>query len=132
MLQDSIIKQRFLLCNTIEEKIALEQVLERTSQLYRQAHNERRQLVNTWKEAVAQMTQREKNIKDVEIETVRAKNYTDTCHAAQAKHSRLLDMKKIENLDTEYQISELNLATSDLKNRLNKLEEILASKKNEV
>lgn len=65
-MQDSINKQQVLLLNAYEEKSSLEQMLERTSQLYRQAHNERRQLVNTWKEAVNQMNQREKDINETE------------------------------------------------------------------
>lgn len=110
----------------------MEQVLERTSQLYRRAHNERRQLVNIWKEAVSQMNQREKDIRDVEMEIARAKDYTKTCLSSQVKQSQILDMKKDENMESELKISELNIATSDLRNRLNKLEEILTLKSNEV
>lgn len=49
-----------------EERKSLEVLLDRTSQLYRQAHGERRNLVNTWKDAVNQMNQREKDIRDIE------------------------------------------------------------------
>lgn len=52
--------------NMYEEKKSLEVLLDRTSQLYRQAHMERRNLVNTWKDAVSQMNQREKDIRDIE------------------------------------------------------------------
>ena len=49
------------------EQISLENNLEKTAQLYRQAHAERRTMVNTWKEAVNQMNQREKDITQLEL-----------------------------------------------------------------
>jgi hypothetical protein len=65
-IQLSITKNRTILVNTYQEQKSLEQTLERTSQLYRQLHVERRHLVETWKEAINQMNQREKNINETE------------------------------------------------------------------
>lgn len=62
MLQSSLSQQRHVLIEINEEQRSLENVLDRTSQLYRQAHQERRNLVNTWKEAVQSMRSRDKEI----------------------------------------------------------------------
>lgn len=70
-LQKTLSDQRQVLIEVNEEQRSLENVLDRTSQLYRQAHQERRNLVNTWKEAVVSMRSRDK-----EIETKEKVNFT--------------------------------------------------------
>lgn len=61
-MQKNLSQQRHVLIEVNEEQRSLENVLDRTSQLYRQAHLERRNLVNTWKEAVVSMRSRDKEI----------------------------------------------------------------------
>lgn len=65
-LQTAIIKQKSILLNTIQEHKSMTSVLEKTRLLYQQAHVERKDLVNTWKEAVHQMNHRTKDIQHAE------------------------------------------------------------------
>ena len=83
LLHEAITKQRAVLVNLYEERKSLELLLERTSQLYRQAHLERRHLVSTWKDAVTQMNQREKDIKEAELEVDNAKKVSQQKHVYQ-------------------------------------------------
>lgn len=52
LMHESIVKKQKELVKVYEEKKALELLLERTGQLYRQSHAERRHLVQTWKESI--------------------------------------------------------------------------------
>lgn len=54
-VQANITKQRKLLTECFEEERSLENMIHRTAQLYRQAHAERKLLVERWKEAVETM-----------------------------------------------------------------------------
>lgn len=131
-MHDAIVKQKGVLVNLYEERKSLELLLERTSQLYRQAHLERRQLVNTWKDAVNQMNQREKEIKDTENEIESAKKVSDEKNAALKREEMVMKLKQDENRDIELYIQELNITSSDLRNRLLKLEDIIGLKSSEV
>lgn len=134
-----------------EERKSLEVLLDRTSQLYRQAHGERRNLVNTWKDAVNQMNQREKDIRDIEKvllklfffgkcynqilffqEINKAKAFTQNKLKILQKEETSLNIQREENFELELLIQELNIGSSDLKNRFNKLEEAINLKSSEV
>lgn len=118
--------------NLYEERKSLELLLERTSQLYRQAHLERRQLVNTWKDAVSQMNQRETEIKDTENEIESAKKISTEKSAALTREEAVLKLKQDENREVEMYIQELNITSSDLRNRHLRLEDIIVLKSSEV
>lgn len=132
LLHEAITKQRAVLVNLYEERKSLELLLERTSQLYRQAHLERRQLVNTWKDAVTQMNQREKDIKEAELEVDNAKKVSEQKHEALMREESVIKLKQSENREIELFIQELNITSSDLRNRLIKLEDIIVLKNSEV
>lgn len=132
LTHEAIVKQKAFLINIYEEKKALELLLERTGQLYRQAHLERRQLVSTWKDAVNQMNQRETEIKDTEAEIVSAKKVSAEKLALLNREEAAMQLKQYENKDTEYQIQELNMKSSDARNRLLKLEDAVALKSSEL
>lgn len=132
LLHDAIVKKQLVLVNVYEEKKALELLLERTGQLYRQAHFERRQLVSTWKDAVNQMNLREKEIKETEAEIEIAKKVSTEKHAALKREEMALKLKQDENRETEYHIQELNITSSDLRNRLLKLEDSVVLKNSEL
>jgi coiled-coil domain-containing protein 39 len=110
----------------------MELLLERTSQLYRQAHLERRQLVSTWKDAVTQMNQREKDIKEAETEVDNAKKVSAQKQEALVHEESVMRGKQIENREIEMYIQELNITQSDLRNRLLKLEDTITLKNSEV
>lgn len=132
LLHEAIIKKKVVLVNAYEEKKACELLLERTSQLYRQAHMERRHLVNTWKDAVNQMNQRETEIKETEAEIEIARKVSTDKRAALMREEMVLKLKQDENRMTELQIQELNITSSELRNRLLRLEETVAIKNSEL
>jgi histone acetyltransferase (RNA polymerase elongator complex component) len=121
-----------VLINLYEERKSLELLLERTSQLYRQAHSERRQLVNTWKDAVNQMNQREIDIKETEMEVENAKKISDDYNVALKREEAIMSLKQKENYEIELTTQELNITISDLKSHLLKLEDVIALKDSEV
>lgn len=132
LLHESIIKKRSTLVNAYEEKKALELLLDRTSQLYRQAHMERRNLVNIWKEAVSQMNQREEEIMETEVEITNFRKVIAEKRASLEHQEEILKAKQIENRETEIYIQELNITSSNLRNRLLKLEESIRLKCSEL
>lgn len=110
----------------------MELLLERTSQLYRQAHLERRQLVNTWKDAVNQMNQREREIKETESSVEEAKKTSAERIEVLKQEEAIMKLKQDENREIELYIQELNIASSDLRNHLIKLDDVIALKNSEV
>ena len=132
LLHEAIVKKQGILVNVYEEKKSLELLLERTGQLYRQAHLERRHLVSTWKDAVNQMNQREKEIRETEMEIENAKKVTSEKRAELQREEMILKLKEDENRETEYLIQKLNINSSDLRNRLLRLEDSIARKSSEL
>jgi coiled-coil domain-containing protein 39 len=114
-MQTAITKQRAVLISTYEEQKSLEQILERTSQLYRQAHLERRQLVETWKEAVGQMNQRERHIEETEKELDQARQRTAQKREVLKQHTDQLAAQELANREEEFAIGELNATASKLR-----------------
>uniref|UniRef100_A0A8D8C9K0 Coiled-coil domain-containing protein 39 n=1 Tax=Culex pipiens TaxID=7175 RepID=A0A8D8C9K0_CULPI len=131
ILEDKVSKRRTTLVALAEEYRSLEQVLERTSQLYRQAHTERRQLVLTWKEAVKHMNQREEDIKEVEGEIDRAREFSDLLSEDLKAQDEFLEEQQRNNREIELGIAELNVEVSKLRNRLNALTDNVQLKTNE-
>lgn len=132
LLYEAIVKQQVILVAAYEEKKALELLLERTGQLYRQAHLERRHLVSTWKDAVNQMNQRESEIKEAEADIESARKISDEKLAALKREEAVLKLKQDDNRDTEFFIQELNITSSELRNRLLKLEDSVGLKSSEL
>ncbi|XP_058447659.1 coiled-coil domain-containing protein 39 [Malaya genurostris] len=131
ILEGKVSKRRATLVELTEEYRSLEQVLERTSQLFRQAHNERRQLVLTWKEAVNHMNQREDDIKTVEEEVERAREMSDLLNEDLQAQVDFLEEQQRNNKEIEIGIAELNVEVSKLRNRLNGLTDSVQLKTNE-
>ncbi|XP_039452121.1 coiled-coil domain-containing protein 39 [Culex pipiens pallens] len=131
ILEDKVSKRRTTLVALAEEYRSLEQVLERTSQLYRQAHTERRHLVLTWKEAVKHMNQREEDIKEVEGEIERAREFSDLLSEDLKAQDEFLEEQQRNNREIELGIAELNVEVSKLRNRLNALTDNVQLKTNE-
>uniref|UniRef100_A0A1Q3FT41 Coiled-coil domain-containing protein 39 n=1 Tax=Culex tarsalis TaxID=7177 RepID=A0A1Q3FT41_CULTA len=131
ILEDKVSKRRTTLVALAEEYRSLEQVLERTSQLYRQAHTERRHLVLTWKEAVKHMNQREEDIKEVENEIERAREFSDLLNEDLKAQDEFLEEQQRNNTEIELGIAELNVEVSKLRNRLNALTDNVQLKTNE-
>ncbi|XP_055635842.1 coiled-coil domain-containing protein 39 isoform X2 [Toxorhynchites rutilus septentrionalis] len=131
ILEDKVSKRRTSLVGLTEEYRSLEQVLERTSQLYRQAHQERRHLVLTWKEAVKHMNQREGDIKMVEAEIDSAREMSELLSEDLRAQVEFLEEQQRNNKEIEIGIAELNVEVSKLRNRLNVLTDSVQLKTNE-
>ncbi|XP_058825431.1 coiled-coil domain-containing protein 39 [Topomyia yanbarensis] len=131
ILEVKVSKRRTTLVDLAEEYRSLEQVLERTSQLYRQAHSERRQLVLTWKEAVKHMNQREEDIKTVEAEIERARELSALLNEDLQAQVDFLEEQQRNNREIEIGIAELNVDASKLRNRLNTLTDHVQLRTNE-
>ncbi|XP_050086776.1 coiled-coil domain-containing protein 39 [Anopheles aquasalis] len=130
-LEDKISRRRATLVTLYEEYKSLEQVLERTSQFFRQAHQERRQLVQTWKEAVKHMNQREDNIKAVETDIEAAREVSNVLSCDLQAQTEFLEQQQRNNHEIEIRIGELNVEVSKLRNRLTALNDSVQLKTNE-
>uniref|UniRef100_A0A182RF36 Coiled-coil domain-containing protein 39 n=1 Tax=Anopheles funestus TaxID=62324 RepID=A0A182RF36_ANOFN len=130
-LENKIASRQAVLVALYEEYKSLEQVLERTSQLFRQAHYERRHMVQTWKEAVKHMNQRETEIQSVEKEIDSARDITEMLEGALQAQVEFLEQQQRNNHDIELRIADLNVEVSKLRNRLTALSDSVQLKTNE-
>uniref|UniRef100_A0A336LP20 Coiled-coil domain-containing protein 39 n=1 Tax=Culicoides sonorensis TaxID=179676 RepID=A0A336LP20_CULSO len=130
--QTAIDKQRKILVSGSEEQKSLEQTLERTSQLYRQAHLERRNMVTTWKEAVTQMSQREKDIKDAENEIEKSRELTKIKEERLKQVTQKYEIQMLDNKELELHMEDLNSGHSTLKQNFTSLQETLQTNESEL
>uniref|UniRef100_A0A8W7PLP0 Coiled-coil domain-containing protein 39 n=1 Tax=Anopheles coluzzii TaxID=1518534 RepID=A0A8W7PLP0_ANOCL len=130
-LENKIATRRAVLVTLYEEYKSLEQVLERTSQLFRQAHYERRHMVQTWKEAVKHMNQREGAIKSVEADIDSAHEVTEMLQGDLQAQVEFLEQQQRNNQEIELRIADLNVEVSKLRNRLTALNDSVQLKTNE-
>uniref|UniRef100_A0A182YBF2 Coiled-coil domain-containing protein 39 n=1 Tax=Anopheles stephensi TaxID=30069 RepID=A0A182YBF2_ANOST len=130
-LENKIASRRSVLVTLYEEYKSLEQVLERTSQLFRQAHYERRHMVRTWKEAVKHMNQREAGIKLVERDIDSAREVTEMLQCDLQAQVEFLEQQQRNNHEIELRIADLNVEVSKLRNRLTALNDSVQLKTNE-
>lgn len=122
-LKEEILLKQKVLIDTRDERKVVELSLERTSQQYQQSHQERRDLVQTWKDAVNQMNLREKEINNLGEEIEKAKNVSATKSFDLGQLELNLTVHKNKNSEATDQIDEVNVALSDARNNLQKLEE---------
>ncbi|KAH8418458.1 hypothetical protein KR009_004361 [Drosophila setifemur] len=132
LLQADIDKRRKQVVLLYDEQTTLEKNLERTACLYRAAHLERRQMVDTWKSAVNQMTQREHDIQRSEVECADlAKKTTQTAQTYKDYDHQLDDVIE-NNRQVEFGIESLNEETSDMKNQIQILIDASLLKEREI
>lgn len=131
-LNDEIERQRKKLIKMYDDQKTLECNLESTANLYRTAHAERRQMVETWKLATQQMAQREKDIRNSEIALMECRLKVEL----KAKELKMQDNKLNEiienNREVEQAIEELNSETSDIKEQIQRLADMIMLKTQEV
>lgn len=149
-LQTVITKNEILLSNLCEEHKSVEQILDRTAQLYRQTHLERRQMVQTWQEAVISMKSRDDAIRETVVvsKTLYICQWTtifrllvfsiqkiNEAREAGAKkaielqeQNEFLLQQKQNNRESELAINELNEATVRLRAQLGQLNETVQLK----
>ncbi|KAH8295387.1 hypothetical protein KR018_010494 [Drosophila ironensis] len=132
LLQAEIDKRRTNVVMLYDEQMTLEKNLERTASLYRAAHLERRQMVDTWKNAVNQMTQRESDIQLREIECAElAKKALQTSQMYRDVDNEL-DGVVENNRHVEISIEALNEQASDLKNQIQRIVDVTILKEREI
>ncbi|XP_016975001.1 coiled-coil domain-containing protein 39 [Drosophila rhopaloa] len=118
LLQADIDKRRKQVVLLYDEQMTLEKNLERTACLYRAAHTERRQMVDTWKSAVNQMTQREHDIQRSEVECADLAQTSLETALIYKNHDNQLTEVIDNNRQVEIGIEALNEETSDMKNQI--------------
>ncbi|XP_017119961.1 coiled-coil domain-containing protein 39 [Drosophila elegans] len=132
LLQADIDKRRKKVVLLYDEQMTLEKNLERTACLYRAAHAERRQMVDTWKSAVNLMTQREHDIQRCEVECA---DLAQTALRTALVYKQMDDQlnEVIENnRQVEIGIEALNEETSDMKNQIQILTDASLLKEREI
>lgn len=132
LLQTSIMKQRLVLIANNEQKHSLENVLNRTAQLYRKAHEERQRMIAVWKDSIAQMVEREREIYGAE------KGLREARGVSQKREQKLIKMiakseqQAINGRELELQIEEMNEKISVERNKFNQLVDSISLKSNEL
>uniref|UniRef100_A0A1A9WS06 Coiled-coil domain-containing protein 39 n=1 Tax=Glossina brevipalpis TaxID=37001 RepID=A0A1A9WS06_9MUSC len=120
------------LTDLYNEQKTLECNLECTANLYRTAHSERRQMVQIWKLAVTQMVQREKDIEHTEMKLFEMRELaSEKDKELQAGDDRLNEIFA-NNRTVEMNIEELNTETSQIKEQIQMLSDMVILKTNEV
>ncbi|KAL7729037.1 hypothetical protein ACLKA6_019870 [Drosophila palustris] len=132
LLQADIDKRRKVNVQLYDEQMTLEKNLERTACLYRAAHLERRQMVDTWKQAVNQMTQRELEIQNAEEECVLLNEKAQSMAASYRIANEQLNDVLENNRMVEQSIEILNTENSDMKNEIARLTEAALLKEREI
>lgn len=107
-VQAALAKQRAEVINMAEEQLSLESVLDRSAQLYRQAHAERRQMVATWKEAVQSMRSRDRDIGTYEKDLDTAKAGSVRRNRQLKEQMEFLEQQLQNNRETERLIAHMN------------------------
>uniref|UniRef100_A0A034WJT6 Coiled-coil domain-containing protein 39 n=1 Tax=Bactrocera dorsalis TaxID=27457 RepID=A0A034WJT6_BACDO len=121
LLHNELEKLRKELVKLYEEQKSLEQNIECTAILYRTAHTERRQMVETWKLAVQQMLQRERDIRHGENELQNLRNEAERVLKERRNYDKHLDALIQNNHEIENNIALLNDETSQIKEQIQKL-----------
>lgn len=132
LLQTGIIKQKEILLANNEQKQSLEAVLNRTAQLYRNAHDERQRLIVIWKDSIAQMVEREREIFEAEVGLKEAKVVTDKRQQKLIKMIAKCEQQATNGKELELQIEELNEKISTERNKFNQLTDAIALKTSEL
>ncbi|XP_017486700.1 PREDICTED: coiled-coil domain-containing protein 39 [Rhagoletis zephyria] len=132
LLHNECEKLRKELVKLYDEQKSLEQNIECTAVLYRTAHMERRQMVETWKLAVQQMLQRERDVRHNEVELSNLRREAECVLKEKKRYDANLDNIIKDNREVEHTISVLNEETSEIKEQIQKLIDMTILKENEV
>lgn len=129
--QIDIAQNRAALVNSKQEQAALERILERTGQLYRQAHQERRRLVDTWKNAVLSLQMRQREITDQEVVLEKTRLLNQQKSKALKVEEEFYNRQVQNNRETEHEIAELNTRTEQMHNEMKAVNEDMQQKQND-
>lgn len=132
LLQTNIMKQRVILIANNEQKQALENVLNRTARLYRQAHEERQSLITIWKDSISQMVDRETEIMNAEQSLKEAKTVSEQREHKLVELIAKHEQEATNGRESELQIEEMNEKISSERNKLNQLTNSISLKSGEL
>lgn len=110
----------------------MENVLERLSKQYRQVHNERQNMVTTWKKAVRSLNGRINEIEVVGQDIEKSKATTERKSQELKEHVEFLDHQIANNKAIEMRTAEVNDKTIRIRRKLNDLEEETTLQANEL
>lgn len=110
----SIISKCTTLYNLVEKQSNLETLLESTSQMYRKIFCERKYLVNTWKEAVKQMGQREIELGTSKIDLENARHSANLLLIEVLNTNNILKEKICLKVNLQDSLKKLYSETSNL------------------
>ena len=108
-----------------EEQASLETILDKTAEMYRQTHLERRQMVDTWKEAVNSMRACDMEISSMEKHIDSAKAISRRRTKEIQEHQEFLDRQIENNKEVERAIANLNDEVTQIRYRLQEESEAL-------
>lgn len=117
--QMDVTRMRTVLVNTNDEQHSLENVLDRTAQLYRQAHNDRSQLVETWKEAVASLRGRDRDIQTCETVLEESHQLSRRKEQQLREEMEFLEQQLQNNRESEQDIADQNARLTQTRDHLN-------------
>lgn len=132
LLQTQIMGQREVLIANNEQKHSLENVLNRTAQLYRKAHEERQRMIVVWKDSIAQMAEREREIFGAERGLKEARLVSQKRQEKLIRMIAKSDQQATNGRELELQIEELNEKISLERNKLNQATDSIALKSSEL
>lgn len=121
LIQNQILAQMSILEANSERNKYFENMLERTAELYKKAHNERKKLITTWKYSIGQMTERDRDIGVTEASLLAAKSMTRKREVYLQECIQKHEQHCMNGQEMRAQIELLNDLTSNKRVRLNEI-----------
>lgn len=118
--------------NSYEEQKSLENVLDRLSKQYRQVHNERQNMINTWKKAVKSLNGRINEIESLSNDIELTKVTADRKNQELKAHIEFLNHQVENNKAVENKIAEMNDKILRIRRKLTDLEDEMTLQTNEL
>lgn len=118
--------------NSYEEQKSLENVLERLAKQYRQVHNERQNMIQTWKKAVKSLNGRINEIETLSNDIEKAKTTAQKKNQELKENVEFLDHQVENNKAVENRIAEMNDKILRIRRKLTDLENDATLQSNEL
>lgn len=110
----------------------MENVLDRLSKQYRQVHNERQNMITTWKKAVKSLNSHINETESLSHDIEKSKATTEKKNQELKEHIEFLDHQVENNKAVENKIAEMNDKILKIRRKLNDLEEMATLQTSEL
>ncbi|KRT79949.1 hypothetical protein AMK59_8239 [Oryctes borbonicus] len=120
-LQMEVVAKKGTVARMVAEITNYEQILERTSKLFKQQEEERKALVAKWQDAVKHLRQRDENINKTNKDIYLTRLAIDNQKEILQEHTDFLANEKMHNKTTEEEMNILNAANSRIRKELYEL-----------